>query len=267
MCSKYLDRAKDVMIVNLIKEIMRAPFGEERQRYAKKRDLLGKVLHEIAKEKTRLYEETVPRCLSKLKDTEDDHLLFILCFINYDQTIWDWLDESIRQRIGRLFEVFPIDKLLQNKAFSMAKLHPALLARFEQSDEATCMQIMSSCPRPEFATKAISLYSKALGWRHAETLGEQLIIPMAEYFAASAIQQILEAAKENEQIWAAAGTPEILERLFDSTPKLWNDTEAYWWKYVNGIATMYGDNRQDWGYACPGIRKKLEALKTNKNTK
>ena len=58
--ARYLDRAKDMLVVNLIKAIIAAPFGAERQKYAAKVRTLAVVLREIAKSKTAIYDGMMP---------------------------------------------------------------------------------------------------------------------------------------------------------------------------------------------------------------
>ena len=47
--AKYLDRAKDVLVINLLKAILSAPFGTEHKRYEKKVKTLALSLRENSK--------------------------------------------------------------------------------------------------------------------------------------------------------------------------------------------------------------------------
>ncbi|KAF0119055.1 MAG: hypothetical protein FD149_254 [Rhodospirillaceae bacterium] len=57
---KYLDRAKEVLVVNLIKAIVSMPFGEERAKYASRTRTLALILREIATAKTAIYDSVMP---------------------------------------------------------------------------------------------------------------------------------------------------------------------------------------------------------------
>ena len=58
MRSKYLDRAKDALVTNLIKRVLTAPFGAERAIFAGKERHLALVLGSIAAAKTAIYDLT-----------------------------------------------------------------------------------------------------------------------------------------------------------------------------------------------------------------
>jgi len=62
-----------------------------------------------------------------------------------------------------------------------------------------------------------ALYSEANSFRGAERLGESLILPMASYFSAIDVQNILKVVQGNYQIYNASGTPAILKVLFEKT--------------------------------------------------
>ena len=98
--SRYLDRAKDVLIVNLVKTIIAAPFGEDRARFSGKVKVLATVLQEIANSKTAIYDSMMPKFVDKkIKQIHDDVLLSICPFLERDVRIWDWMDVSDRTRL------------------------------------------------------------------------------------------------------------------------------------------------------------------------
>ncbi len=90
--TRYLDRAKDVLVVNLIKAVFSAPFGSEHATYAGKTGILSMVLHEIEDVKPEIYKSEMSSYVAdKIEKTQDMVLLNICCFIKTDQRIWGWL--------------------------------------------------------------------------------------------------------------------------------------------------------------------------------
>ena len=77
--AKYLDRAKDVLVTNLIKALVSAPFGDERARFAGRLRLLAMTLQEIAKAKTAIYDTIMPDYVARKFDTVGDEVLLSMC--------------------------------------------------------------------------------------------------------------------------------------------------------------------------------------------
>ena len=74
--TRYLDRAKDVLVINLVKAIVSAPFGAEGAKYAGKIRTLALTLREIAKAKTAIYDSVMPGYVAeKLEHVTDEVLL------------------------------------------------------------------------------------------------------------------------------------------------------------------------------------------------
>lgn len=253
--ARYLDRAKDVLVVNLIKAIFAAPFGAERQKYATKVRTLAVVLREIAKSKTAIYDAMMPAFVAvRVGQIQDDVLLSISPFLESDPRIWDWMAAPDRTRIRRLLETADVETLKAHAAFdgfAIAPLSAVLVDRFNGFDATTKISIISEHPRRELVSAGITLYEGAGGFRYAEQLGQSVILPLAPFFTADDLQATLAAAADNGQIWDAAGTPEILEQLFDSTRPLLPASRPHWEAFLDER-----NGRQQQRYS--GLRERLD---------
>ena len=253
--ARYLDRAKDVLVVNLIKAIFAAPFGAERQKYAAKVRTLAVVLREIAKSKTAIYDAMMPAFVAvRVGQIQDDVLLSISPFLEADPRIWDWMAEPDRTRIRRLLETADVDTLKAHAsfdAFGIAPLSAVLVDRFNGFDATTKISIISEHPRRELVPAGIALYAQAGSYRSAEQLGQFVILPLAPFFTADDLQAALAAAADNGQIWDAAGTSEILEQLFDSTQPLVPASRPHWEAFLGEM-----NGRQQQRYS--GLRERLD---------
>lgn len=262
MRSKYLSRAKDTLVKNLIKGVLTAPFGAERATFAGKEHQLALVLGSIATAKTAIYEETVPSFVgSRFDDVGDDVLLHLCPHLEVDPRIWTWLSESVRIRVKTLLQTTDAESLKSFSAFdafAVPELAQALLDRFDALDETTQISIITEHPKREFVDGAIAIYAKARSYRGAESLGQGLVVPLAQYFDAENIQDLLAAVTKNGQIWCAGGTPEILGLVFDRTRPLLADTRDNWSAFLEEMTRHQGGDETAY-YAYPGIREKLNA--------
>ncbi len=260
MRSKYLDRAKDVLVVNLIKAIISAPFGDEREKYVGRSRRLALVLREISKAKTDIYDSIMPGYVAeKCEQISGDKLLGICSFIGCDTRIFEWLKESDQARIREMLKSVDIENLKENSAFEVlgiSQLDTVLLSRVEEFDEATKIELVSEHPRPELVDLAISMYGKARSFRSAEWLGESAILPVADYFEEQHVKVLLETVRGNGQIWHASETPEILNKVFDKTNELLPKTRAYWQDFVDIQIRRMDDDVTDY-YAYPDLQKRL----------
>lgn len=258
--AKYLDRAKDVLVTNLIKALISAPFGDERARFAGRSRLLAMTLREIAKAKTAIYDSVVPGYIARKFDTVGDDVLLTICpFIESDTRIWDWLSEPVQLRIKQLLKTAEVETLKAHAAFDgfvIPALSEILLNRFDAFDRNTQISIISEHPKRELVVPGIEIYSRAGSYRTAEVWGQSIILSLVPFFATDDIRVLLDAVQENGQIWCAGGTPAILEAVFDSTRHLLLETRPYWQAFVDGrIANNGGDTEDHYSY--PGLQQRL----------
>lgn len=253
--TKYLDRAKDVLVVNLIKAIISMPFGAERPKYANKTRTLAVILREVAKAKTAIYDSVMPAYVAeKVEQVPGEVLLSICPYLENDPRIWDWLKEPDRTRIRRLLETSTAEDLKENAAldaFAIPALAAVLLDRFNGFDDPTKINIIAEHPRKELVGQGVALFQRVGSFRYAEQLGKSVILPLAPCFTAADLQAVLEAAGENGQIWDAAEIPNIFEQLFDRTTPQLPASRPHWQAFLEGLA-----GRQLLRYA--GLQERLD---------
>lgn len=259
---KYLDRAKDVLVTNLIKALISAPFGDERARFTGRSRLLAMTLREIAKAKTAIYDAIVPGYIARKFDAVGDDVLLTICpFLENDTRIWEWLSEPVRLRIKQLLQTADVETLKAHAAFDafvVPVLSEILLARFEGFDRNTQISIISEHPKRELVGPGIEIYSQAGGYRTAEAWGQSIILSLTPILAADDIRVLLASVQENGQIWCAGGTPAILETVFDSVRHLLPETRPYWQAFVDCRIAHNGGDTED-HYSYPGLQQRPAA--------
>ena len=262
--SKYLDRAKNVLVESLIKAVLIAPFGSERPTYIKKIRILAIVLGEISKIKIEIYESVMPKYVAKkFASIQGKKLIGICPFVAQDPRIWSWLDLADQTRIKRLIETSDAKTLLLNDAFeglSVESLENTLTDRFDALPWNEQSDIISHSPRKEFVEQAIELYSDSGSYRTSEHLGESLILNVVDYFEPHHIDDLLKVVSENRQIWLAGGTSDILCRVFDITERYLQGTRKHWQRFVDRqVKQCEGDTTDRFAY--PEIQRKLDSKK------
>lgn len=118
-------------------------------------------------------------------------------------------------------------------------LKPIIVKGFNELSSEIQISVIKATPQPEFASQAIALYSKAGSYRGAESLGESLILPMANCFSVADVQKILKAVEENSQIYDASGTPAILDELFEKTTQYLPDLRESWKSLFEFLFSKY----------------------------
>jgi hypothetical protein len=260
--ARYLDRAKDVLVINLIKWLIKSTVGTDYDRFAGKEKLIALTLKETAAAKVAIYDATVPAFVATWFDSVDDASLLRICtLIDADLRIWEWLSQPVKLRVKRLIAASDIDVLKKFAVFdalSVPNLADDLLARFDSFDRNTQVSVATENPRIELVSRAITLYATSPGWRSAESNGLALIVNFAHLFAPEDFKKIFDAVVANDQIWAASGTPSILSRLFDISLPMLPQTRIHWQAFVDAMTAQRQADPTD-HYAYPGIRSKLDA--------
>jgi len=168
-----------------------------------------------------VYEERMrTKLLTIVESLEESRLPNVFRLLGSDPRCWNWLDESTKTHLKAVTQLSLETPSIRNFVFEaivVDDLKPIVVEGFKKLSSEIQISIIKSTPQPEFADQAVILYSEAGSYRGAESLGESLILPMAGCFSVSDIQKVLKAVQENDQIYDAAGTPAILDELYEKT--------------------------------------------------
>lgn len=260
VAAKYLNRAKDALVTNLVKVLLKALFLPDGQDFLPKRRQLAWTLSEVATSKTAIYEEVArPMVATYFEGIPDEDLLHLCVYLGAEPRIWTWLSEPVRMRVTRLLEhadVATLKRFMAFDAFAVADLVDFLLAKFTGLDQDGQIELISDTPRKEFVGKAIAIYSSAGNYRSAEQHGQSLIVPLAPFFTADDIRNTLDAVLGNSQISYASGTPDVLMEVFRLTQTMLEQTRSHWQRFVDEMTAQHG-GKLDSHYSYPQIRARL----------
>lgn len=253
---KYLNRAKDTFVKNLIIVLLKSYLKGENVDLVNKGQALIHSLGAVAHYYLSIYEETLKEKLTGTIDSLDDNQLpKIFKLIGADVRFWALLDDPNRIRIQTLLNNLSLIELVGFEVFDAMQIpefKELLAEKFDNLDPLEKEQIIASAPRPEFADLAISLYSSAGNFRSAERLGRNVLLPMSQNFTSEQILIVLEAVSVNDQINSASETPSILVQFLERTHGNLQDTKQGW---VDFIGTL-SDNPNEY-YSYPKLREKL----------
>lgn len=254
--SRYLDRAKKSLIENLIflllKAVLRGDLADLPLTYSRQMIL---TLQVISRRYPDIYEERMrTKLLTIVESLEEDCLPNVFRLLGADPRCWNWLDESTKIHMKAVAQL-SLKSRIRNFVFEaivVDDLKPIIVEGFKRISSELQIRIIESTPQPEFADRAIALYSEAGSYRDAERLGESLILPMARCFSVSDIQKILKVAQENNQIYNASGTPAILDELCEKTKQYLPDLHESWKSFFEFLFSKYSrdydeeDNSDVW---------------------
>jgi len=266
--AKYLDRAKDVLVQNLIVALLKALLrGDDPDLPLAFSNQITLTLEAIARKHPNIYETRMSERLPSIAENLTDNLLLnIFQLLGADSRCWAWISEPVRIRIKTIVssKLLPEMNSIIFKAANVEELKPIIVSTFNSLKTESQISVIRSAPRPEFAEKAIEIYSSASSFREAESLGASVISPMIQYFSGDAVVKILETVKQNGQIWNAAGTPSLLEELFDGTIKYISITRDAWKKLFEFLAPQYSwyvSREKNWSNTgWIGLIKKVEKI-------
>ncbi len=270
--SKYLDRAKTALVQNLVVALLKALLhGDDPDLPPAFSSQVALTLQAIALRHPNLYEARMSERLPSIAESLSDSLLpNLFQLLGADPRCWGWIGEPTRIRIKTFVSVGVSQPATRNiifRAVNVEELKPLIVNAFNSLTPESQIGVIASTPRPEFADRAIQIYSSASSFRGAESLGTSVIIPMIRYFSGNDVIKILEVVKKNGQIWDAAGTPTILEELFDGTIKQINISRNAWKELFDFLAphhSWYVEKGWDWSNSnWIGLIKKLEKVGIN----
>lgn len=231
--SRYLDRAKKSLVENLVllllKATLRGDLPDLPLTYSRQILL---ALQAIARRHPDIYEERMKaKFLTIVESLEESQLPHTFRLLGSDPRCWDWLDNPTKIHLKSVTQINLSSGDLRNSIFEATRvsdLKPIIIEGFNTLPSEIQRSVIKTTPQPEFAARAITLYSEASSYRGAERLGESLILPMINCFSMSDIKEVLEVVQENNQIYEASGTPAIIGELFEQTKRHLPDLRKSW---------------------------------------
>lgn len=234
--ARYLARAKDSLIVNLTKRLLLALLRRDVPGLAGREQAVEHALTAVDRRHADRYRETVRGALDRIVGSLDDPQLKNVCrLIGADPRTWGWLSEPLRLRVRQFVATYQFaadghaDVV---RATAVEELRVPLVEAFERLDDVRKVAVIAASPIPAFAPTALRLFGEAGGWRHAESLGEQLMVPLAPVLTDDQVDELLRSAESNPQIWDASRMPRILAAVLAAAAPPTGPVAVAWRRFM-----------------------------------
>lgn len=219
---RYLSRAKPSLVSNLTKRLLLASLRRDVADLAGREQAIEHALAAVNRVHPQQYRESVRGALDQIVGALEDSQLANLCrLLAADPQIWGWLSEPLRLRTRQFLTSYQfLDEHHTDvlRAAAVDELRAPLMIAFERLQDDRKVVVIAASPISMFVTSALRLFGAASGFRYAERLAEQIIVPLAPSMAAKQIAILLGHARSNPQIWDASRMPVLLAEVLEAAP-------------------------------------------------
>lgn len=256
--AKYLDHAKPAFIETLVTVLLKVVVRDTDKELAAVKSHVCNCLRAVALRYPAAFEAQARQDFPRLlQDADDSRYGNVFLLFAIDARLWEWLDEPSRMRLRHIAENPPLGSDTFDVPFGpspsitpeawlgaldIPELRAVVLSGFDSMPFDTQERFLRESNRSDFNDRAIAVFRRAGGWRHAESLGRGLILPRARSFSPEQVRALLEAVTENNQIWDAADMQAIITEFFHLVRHHHNSNKVDW---KNLLAFLASQDR-DW---------------------
>ena len=243
----YLDNAQDSVFRNLTIVFLKQIFQGNRSLEIKA-PRLSSALQAISELNPDIYKKTLKEILgAQLSNMTDARLkrVFLLPYL------WSHIEAPIQKKIIGLIPTLSVDDIIKYKlnfsAESVFAINTALIKKVKQFNHPEKIQIIECYPIKEFKGIAIDIFINSYSFAGAYTNGRDCLLPLAQYFDAKNLKEILDGTLRNSrwrinQILNAGGMNEIFSSLFNETKQNIPEYSDIWSEFWNAISSHYANN-------------------------
>lgn len=227
--TKYLNRAKPILIKNLIQALLKGLLNGDVAKDGKMLQVLN-TLRVVAFHNQQFFIQERNEVLKKLANTfSEDQLWYLIELLTIDSSVWTSLSDDVRIRIKVFLQS-------ESKKMSIILNKYTIVSALGIPDLKDVIESIKISISNEIENK-IAIYGNAGSYATAKELGETIILPYISYFNATNTKKIIEAIMHNKsnQILDAFGSEPIVEAIFDGTIGFISQTIEDWKKLVNKI--------------------------------
>jgi hypothetical protein len=250
MIAKYLDRAKEVLIRNLIVVLLKELFKPEHSSVGDEKIL--NVLMAVSNRHTKTYETVISEKISDLVSPLSDadfNQVFVL--ISVDRRVWNWLSEADRLRAkGAVQSCEPDDHVFS--LVDIPELSEVVAEAVMTLSTEWIMSTVRRFPSHHYVKFTVSLFGSALD-PQLSILTCPPIISMVPFLSPVHIKSLLEHIQEKTG-FHLKHMPNFVERLFDASKNSLIATGPVWVSFFQSI--KYESHDAQTRYS--GLRKRLE---------
>ena len=241
--ARYLRHIKSGLVDNLITSLLKVIIKQSEPELRGKEEAVLMCLVAIQRRHPQRFTERARHEVSRLSDrSEDDELRRVMRLFRADRRCWNWLGKASQIQITEIVKNYVFDRADLDAVAScleIDELRPLFAARAAGFTTGEKNVLYVGHPNQVFIDDAIKEYAEASSYRGAEELFDAMIRPFITVFRPEHIRTIVDGARTNGQIYAAAGTREQLAYLFERTSDLLSDTASVWQAYLQKVTEVY----------------------------
>jgi hypothetical protein len=176
-------------------------------------------------------EDTLANLLPELVGSVPDETWYrvLFCLADIKQS-WDLIGDAAQMKARLYVENASEDDLFKilPYAVKVAALRDIAIKRLPQASAETFAKVLRVDPSEVYLDQALTRFENATSFRKAESLLEQLVLPLASLFKKEDIERVCKAFLRNSQIEYANGVPALMLQLFQETAALAQSTRSAW---------------------------------------
>lgn len=245
--ARYLLRAKGSLITNLTKRLLLVLLRRDVAGLVGRERALEHALAALDRRSPVLYREALQGTLGRVVSTLNDSELKNVCsLVGADPRTWGWLGDALQLRVRQFVATYDFcDEHVAEvlRASTVDDLRMPILDAFESLERTRQIAVIAESPIAPLIPAALQLFGSAGGWRSAESIGSQLIVPLAPLMSGDHLETLLSSAESNAQIWDASEMPRILAKVVAAAPTPSGASAEAWKSFM--VAMSRGNRSHD----------------------
>lgn len=266
--ARYLDRGKASLQRNLaqviVKGCLEPPDGDEALSGRMREAALA--LDVVAPD---LLEQALREVVTRREETSglnDDQLLRLIGTLGGLTLTWHAIPPTSCSRAVAVLRAAPAAYFAQHPLAAQPadpEAAAAVLGKLEELERVDLAHVVAAAPDPVLVPLVLRHLREAGGYRSAEAIMSNLVLPLAGLLTADDLQSVAEAIGSNRQIREASYMPAMVEQLFDKTADLpgalpiWQELSGWLIKQSKAAQGEDEDASPD-PYSYPGLARLLE---------
>jgi hypothetical protein len=197
-----------------------------------------------------LARDTLSKLLDRFRHVEGEALFRALGRLGGMDLFWEVVDAALTQRLAHVVSELPppdrygnlepghVEVLSLVAGATAREALPTLEVKFAALHHRAKAAVIAQRPSEYFGDHIASLLVDATGWRSAEEIARNAVVPMGALLTQSQLAEILDAWASNDQCRTAGGMLAIAADFYASTRHLHPADRALWQQFIRKVRQL-----------------------------
>lgn len=189
--------------------------------------------------------DALTKSMDRLRAVDGDGLLRALSRLGELDVFWDVVDAPLALRLTDVVSALPLPDVYGNLAPGQVEVLslvaspvardalPALVDKFDSLHPRSKAAVIAQRPSAYFGDSLAALLESAGGWRSAEEIARNAVVPMGQFLTSVQVGDVLAAWVTNDQCRTAGGMLSIAVDFYVATSHLRPGDRAMWQQFVD----------------------------------